>query len=378
MSGNSPRRRARFKPKAVRLPSLIILFSFAFGSLAGAPLAVEERGTLPAGNSYAVLKPKPWNLQRALFLAPAQRTPDSPAEPALSTDDPLARALLAEGWLIATLAYRRPGIVLQDSVEDFNALRAHLVATHGAPGRLYVLGESVGGGIAVRLMENFPDDYAGALAVGGSFDLQEPAPTIGITFAPQRPVLLLPNQSESHAPETYARMSTGAPFPAVLWKIGRDGRSNTNVAEKRAALQALVRWVEEGVVPPQQFDATVPPPTRPSTVVFSADRLSATGRVTSIDRVRGDVTLDFQPADLEALGISRGSLFAVVTTDSSGAQRTTRVLYGQNLRQAKSGDWMALPEAEGGLLLTVFRGHAAAVSGLEVGAAVTLRRLRND
>lgn len=355
---------------------LLILFSLAFAHLAAAA-PVSDRGTLPGGAAYAALKPRAWNQQRLLLIAPAQRAEAQAADPVLAPTSPLVRPLLDQGWLVATLAYRRPGVVIKDSIEDFNALRRHLASAHGQPSRVYVLGESLGGGIAVRLMENYPDDYAGGLAVGGSFDLQEPAPTIGVTFAPQRPVLLLPNQSESHAPETYVKVTASTPIPAVLWKIGRDGRSNTNAAEKLAALAALVKWVETGASPPANFDATLPPPPRPSAVTFAPDRQSAEGRVTAVDPVRGDLTLDFQPSDLDALGIARGSLFALVTRDGAGQTRTTRILYGQNLRQAKAGDWMALPESEGGLLLTVFRGNAAAVSGLATDARVTIRRLRN-
>lgn len=378
MPGKSSLRPPRFKPKAVSLARLLILFSFSFVALPAADVVVQRGELSTSGVSYVVLKPRAWNQQRALLFAPAQRSEAQPAEPALSADSRLVRALVDEGWLVATLAYRRPGIVLKDSIEDFNALRTQFANTHGQPDRVYVLGESMGGGIAVRLMENFPDDYAGALAIGGAFDLQEPAPTIGVSFAPLRPVLLLPNQSESHAPETYVKVTANTPFPAVLWKIGREGRTNTNLAEKRAALNALVRWVESGQVPPQNFDATLPPPPRASSVKFSADRSAATGRISALDPVRGDLVADFQSQDLEALGITRGSLFALQISDATGQRRTIRVLYGQNLRTAKTGDWMALLEAEGGLLFTVYRGNAAAVSALRIGDAITLRRLRND
>lgn len=361
----------------MRLPRLLFSFCCAFVALHAADLTID-RGQLPSGTAYTALKPRTWNQKRVLILAPSQRATASAADAALDPSAPLVRALLAEHWLVATFAYRRPGIVIKDSLEDLTALRAHLAATHGAPDRVYVLGENLGAGVAVRVIENFPDEFAGALAVGGPFDLQEPAPTIGVAFAPQRPLLLLPNQSESHAPETYVKTTARTEHPPVLWKIARDGRANSNTAERLAALAALVAWVEEGRVPPQNFDATVPPPARASSVTFTADRSAATGRVTALDPVRGDLTLDFQPADLDALGLARGSFFAVIVTDASGGSRTLRVLYGQNLRAAKPGDWFALPEAEGGLLLCVHRGHAASVSGLAIGSTVTLRRLRDE
>ncbi|MBA4136515.1 MAG: hypothetical protein C0518_04275 [Opitutus sp.] len=354
-----------------------LLLAFAAPAASAASSFVSERGTLPSGVTYLALKPTNWDRHRLLLYAPAQRAEAQSADAPLDYAQPLVRTLLSEGWLVATAAYRRSGVVLKDSMEDLEQLRAQLAATHGQPDRVYVLGESLGAAIAVRMMENYPDDYAGALAVGGAFDLQEPAPTIGVAFSPQRPLLLLPNRSESDAPNAYVKAAARALVPPVLWHIARDGRANTNAAEKLAALAALVSWAEDGTRPPQNFDATAPPPMRDSVVEFSADRTEAVGEVLGLDPLRGDLTLNFQPADLEQLGIARGTFFAAIVNRAGGA-RTLRVLYGQNLRRAKPGDWMALPEAEGWMLFAVFRGNAAAVSGLRAGDKVTLRRLRDQ
>lgn len=354
---------------------LLACFLAALASAHAASIRID-RGTLPTGTPYLALKPATWDQGRVLLFAPAQRGSTQPAEPQLDPASPLVRPLLEAGWLVATIAYRRPGIVFFDSIADFNALRTHLAHTHGPSDRIYLLGESMGAGLAVRLVENFPDDYAGAVAVGGPFDLQEPAPTLGVSFSPQRPLLLLPNQSESHAPAGYAKAAARARFPPALWKIARDGRANINAAEKLSALAAVVHWVETGLAPAPNLDATLPPPLRASEVTFTTDASSATGRVVAVDPVRGDLVVNFQPADLERLGIARGTFFAVALPTSGAEPRIIRVLYGQNPRTAKPGDWTALPEAEGWLLLSVHRGQAAAVSGLAVGSPLTLRRLR--
>lgn len=356
----------------MRLGRVIFLFLAAFTALHAT--IVSEVGPLPDGASYAALRPAAWNQRRLLLIAPAQRAEASPAAAKLDPTSPLVRSLLAEGWAVATLGYRRPGIVLKDSVDDLRRLRATLADRHGPADRVYVLGESMGGAVAVRLVENHPDDYAGALAVGGAFDLQEPSPTLGVTFLPQRPLLLLPNQSESYAPELYVRAATTAPVTPILWRIGRDGRSNINPAEKHAALQALVRWVESGTVPPANFDAIAPPPEQPSLATFSADNSTATARVRSIDPVRGDLVLEFQPRDLDRVGIARGTWFALVLGDG----RVIRTLYGQNLRDTQRLAWMALPEAEGWMIFFAHRGQAAAISGLRVGDSVSIRRLADD
>jgi hypothetical protein len=345
------------------------------GVAAAAPV---EQGGLPGGGTFAALRPASWSQDRLLLVAPAQRTDDQPALASLDARDPLVAPLLADGWMVATVGYRRTGIVLKDGLDDLGALRALLAQRHGAADRTYVLGEGLGGAIAVRAVEHRPDDFSGALVVGGPFDLQEPAPTVGISFTPQRPLLLLPNQSENHAPLGYAAAASGVADRPVVWTIRRDGRGNTRAVEKLAALAALVRWVEDGVAPRADFDPTIPAPPRPSVARFSSDDASATGRVVAIDPLRGDLTLDLQPADLDRLRVARGSFFALVVAGPGGAERIVRVLHGQNLRDAKRGDWMALPEAEGGLLVFVHRGSAAANAGLRAGDTVTVRRLRGD
>lgn len=357
-----------------RRPLLLLLLALASECAA---VSVEQ-GDLPGegGGTFALLRPAAWSQDRLLLVAPPQRTEDSPATPLPDPGHPLFRPLLADGWMVAVLGYRRPGIVLRDSLDDLVRLRALLAQRHGPADRTYVLGEGLGGGVAVRAVEHRPDDFNGALVVGGPFDLQEPAPTIGISFTPQRPLLLLPNQSENHAPTGYAQAAAGTPEPPVVWTIRRDGRGNTRAVEKLAALAALVRWVEDGVAPRADFDPTIPAPPRPSVAGFSTDDSAATGRIVAVDPIRGDLTLDLQPADLERIGVARGSFFALVVAGPDGAERVIRVLHGQNLREAKRGDWMALPDAEGGLILFVHRGSAAANGGLRAGDTITVRRLR--
>ncbi len=361
-----------------RRPIALLLLALPVLALDARPVSVEQ-GDLPGGGggTYALLRPtNAWSQDRLLLVAPPQRTEDSPATPLPDPAHPLFQPLLSDGWMVAILGYRRPGIVLRDSLDDLVRLRALLEERYGAADRTYVLGEGLGGGVAVRAVENRPNEFSGAVVVGGPFDLQEPAPTIGVSFTPQRPLLLLPNQSENHAPLTYAQAAAGAADKPVVWTVRRDGRGNVRAVEKLAALQALARWAEDGVAPRADFDPTQPAPPRPSTVQFSPDGLSAQGRVAAVDPVRGDVVLDVQPTDLENLGVARGSFFALVVASPDGTERVIRVLHGQNLRDAKRGDWMALPEAEGGLLLFVFRGQAAANAGLKVGDTVTVRRLR--
>jgi pimeloyl-ACP methyl ester carboxylesterase len=352
----------------VRLARLLVLFSLAFTGLRAADVVIET-GTLDSGALYTVAKPVRWN-GRVLLLAHAYRTDEQPLHASLPTRQPFARTLLDQGWLLATTSFRRNGVVLRDAIEDLEALRKQIAAVHGEPARVYLVGEAMGGAIAVRMVESLPDSYSGAVAVSPEFQLQEPQPTIGLTLQPRRPLLLLANQSELSGPRGYATTAAHAAFPPVLWHVARNGHANINSLEKLAALDAVVRWVEEGRAPERNADATRAPDTGPSQIEFAPDNSVGVGRVIMLAPGSGDLVVNFQPADLTRLGIKPRTRFALVI-----GSRVIRVFYATTPAPVKRDEWFGFPEADGWFTLAVNRGNAAAVSGLQVGDAITLRRL---
>lgn len=352
----------------MRLVRLLIFFSLAFAALRAADVVLET-GKLDSGALYTVAKPVRWN-GRVLLLAHAYRTDEQPLHAALPTRQPFARALLDDGWLLATTSFRRNGVILKDAIEDLDTLRKQIAAVHGAPSRVYLLGEAMGGAIVARLAESFPDDYSGAVAISPDFQLQEPYPTIGLTLQPRRPLVILANDSELSGPRGYVTTAARATFPPVLWRVARSGHANINSAEKLAALQALVRWVEESRAPEPNADATRAPETGPSQIEFAPDNSAGAGRVTAILPGSGDLVVNFQPADLARLGIKPRTRFALVI-----GERVIRVFYATTPSPVKRDEWFGHPESDGWFTLAVNRGNAAAVSGLQVGDAVVLRRL---
>lgn len=328
-----------------------------------------ETGKLSSGALYTVAKPVRWN-GRVLLLAHAYRTDEQPLHASLQETRPPVRPLLDEGWLVATTSFRRNGVILKDAIDDLDALRRQIAAVHGAPQRVYLLGEAMGGAIVARMAESLPDDYAGAVAISPEFQLQEPHPTIGLSLQPRRPLLLLANQSELSSPRGYVTAAAKSTVAPVLWSVARNGHANVNSAEKLAALAAVVRWVEEGRRPEPNFNATRSPEIGPSQVAFAPDRSAAAGRVLEILPGSGDLVINFQPGDLAQLGIKPRTRFAVVV-----GSRVIRVFYATTPAPVKRDEWFAFPEADGWFTLAINRGNAAAVSGLHVGDTVVLRRL---
>lgn len=75
---------------------------------------------------------------------------------------------LSQGYAIARSEYSTLGWSVAEAVGDSEALRAHFVARHGAPRRTFLMGHSMGAHIALAVLEQHPQHYAGALALCGA------------------------------------------------------------------------------------------------------------------------------------------------------------------------------------------------------------------
>jgi pimeloyl-ACP methyl ester carboxylesterase len=283
----------------------------------------------------------------------------------------LAEALVAEGWVVATSAYRRNGWIMEDAARDLRNLHALVsVATGGDPGQVYLMGESMGGGIATLLAEQSDSPFHGVLAMGAYLygpiggDVEDP-PALGahLSLRPQRPILYLTNVTEIEGPQAYVSAAADAAVPPVLWSIDRSGHVNLNEAEQRAALEALVAWVEEGEVP-ASIEATqkVAPP---STATFADGR--ATGEVIRRVPIFGNFITSFVPEDFQRLGIELGDVFLL-----SVADQEIPILLGETYNDVPTGEWVGFWEANGHLLICRNYRNAVQTLGVEDAAVVTV------
>jgi pimeloyl-ACP methyl ester carboxylesterase len=346
----------------------LLALLLAPGRLHPATAAKLAEGRLD-GALYAIALPAHWN-GRLLLLAHGYRPDDQPLHARLYEDRPPVAPLLEQNWIVAITSYRRNGIILGDAIADLENLRAHIETKYGSPQRTYLMGESMGGAIVTLIAESAPDRFAGAVAIGAVLDVRETGATPGFSLQPQNPLLFLTNRSELSGPSVYVRDARRAAIPPVLWRIARDGHVNVNAAEKLAALAALVRWVEDGVRPAADFDATLaPPPGSAEATPVKAG--SVPGLVTEVHPVYGNLTLNVRADDLDRLGIAQKTWFGLVV----GA-RTFRVYYGylyNRFDAVKRGQWIAFPNADGHLVVAINRGNAAAAAGLKAGDSVTVR-----
>lgn len=355
-----------------------VLLAGALPASTGAEITLET-GELD-GARYTLARPARWN-GGLLLLAHGYRAPDRPLIADLYPERLARRTLLEEGWMVAKTSYRRNGLVIGDAIADLDALRAHVAKTFGEPARVLLEGESMGGLIVTLIAERTPEvppRYHGAIALGAALHLRETGSPLGLSLQPNVPLLFVSNRNELEGPRRYvaAELPREPTLRPVLFRVERDGHVNLNQHERLAALRAMNGWLDRGRLslprPPadsREFDATVPPPARPSAARFHADGRGFDVRVVEVTLGHGNVLLDAQPADFAAAGIGGMTYLQLRAGD-----RTFRVRHARDFGDVPRGDWVVFPNADGYCWLARNREDAAATAGLAVGATVTLRR----
>jgi pimeloyl-ACP methyl ester carboxylesterase len=355
---------------------------------AAAPAAVTspaftvETGSID-GALYTAIIPRTWNRQ-LLLIAHGLREADMPLVADLNPDALAYRTLAEEGWIVAKTSYRRNGVIVADAIADLDALRARLAAAQGAPSRVLVEGDSMGGLIALLLAEREPDtvtaglrSYDGVVAVDLAPTVRENNQSVGLTLHPGVPVVFLANQSELAASQAYAanaRPATADRQPLLL-RVSRDGHVNVNQPERLAALRLLNRWLDAGrdALPrpargEAAVDVTVEAGRQPTQVTMHADGRGFDARVLQVTERFGNLYLNVQPDDFIAVGIKSLDWFQLKFGD-----RVFRTRYGNYFDNVATGEWVAFGSADGFTWVGRNNANAAALAGLKAGDTITFR-----
>ena len=341
------------------------------------PIWQTEDGEID-GAKFSIARPSHWN-HHVLLLAHGYVPAARPLIVDFAPEQVAYRTLLNEGWMIAKTSYRRNGIIVADAIADLNALRQHIIEKHGAPDRVILEGESMGGLIVTLMVERDAARYDGAVAIGAALKIDEPGSRIDPSHQPKRPLVFLSNQSELDGPLAYAAAPTARADPEsipAVFRVGRNGHVNVNQAERLAALRALNSWIDSGrkSLPPYEagrayHDATVVPGPAPSQVKQQSDRRGFTARVTHVSQTFGNVFISAQPADFAAVGIATGQWFELLAHDKS-----YRTYYGSDFGSVKEGEWVVFPDADGFFCVSRNFADAAGTAGLKAGDSVIIRQ----
>lgn len=125
--------------------------------------AAKQYWGIHQGAGYRMEVPDDWNGQLLIFAHGLRGT-----GPELIVDDPPIRDyLVRNGFAWAASSYRRNGYVVDEAIEDTQALRDLFVERFREPDRTYLMGGSMGGHITAAGIERYPDTYDGAMPLCG-------------------------------------------------------------------------------------------------------------------------------------------------------------------------------------------------------------------
>jgi pimeloyl-ACP methyl ester carboxylesterase len=113
---------------------------------------------------YKIFIPKDWKHKLVMF-AHGYEFMGSPSAVNSPQLDQMARIFLDRGFAVAASAYKYQGYALPQGVEDTETLRQFFQDKYGFPDSTFMTGQSMGGGVALAMMENFSKNYQGALAM---------------------------------------------------------------------------------------------------------------------------------------------------------------------------------------------------------------------
>jgi len=145
-----------------RRPFSMLLVLTALLAFAGPAFADEFfDGATGPGSVYRLIRPTNWN-GILLLYAHGYVSKDQPV--GIPDDAQLVAALAAaQGFAVAVSSFSENGWVVKDGTQRMHQLVGLFTSKFGQPTRVYVAGGSMGGLIAIRMIETWPTEFAGVL-----------------------------------------------------------------------------------------------------------------------------------------------------------------------------------------------------------------------
>ena len=155
----------------VRACALLIVVSLGIAGHASADDVVD--GQLGPGALYRLVRPTNWNGGLVVYahgFVPRSAPVGMPPEA-----DLVAGIVTSRGFAVALSSFSENGWAVKDGAQRTHQLLAIFTSRFGRPTRVYIGGVSMGGLITIKLVEQYPGAFAGALplcAVAGGTRLQ--------------------------------------------------------------------------------------------------------------------------------------------------------------------------------------------------------------
>jgi pimeloyl-ACP methyl ester carboxylesterase len=144
------------------MKNILFLLLFAH-TLFAQNIAKIDSGAINGANYKIIFPP---NYQKKLVMfAHGHEFMGSPSQIKRPDFQQRVKPFLDRGFAVAASAYLYQGFAMPQGVDDTEALRKHFFKQYGKPDTTFVVGQSMGGGVALATMENFDKNYQGALGL---------------------------------------------------------------------------------------------------------------------------------------------------------------------------------------------------------------------
>ena len=117
------------------------------------------------GANYRIIFPEKWQNKLVMFAHGYELMGSLPQQS--HNDDWLKQMTpyIERGFAVAASDYSLQGWALQEGVDETEELREFFIDKYGSPDTTFMVGGSMGGGITLAIMENYGNNYDGALAL---------------------------------------------------------------------------------------------------------------------------------------------------------------------------------------------------------------------
>jgi|WetSurMetagenome_2_1015567.scaffolds.fasta_scaffold06663_3 pimeloyl-ACP methyl ester carboxylesterase len=151
-----------------------LLMTPMFMTASAATSYTETNGTL-GGANYTIRIPNPiesWNRDVVVLCRGySHDMPSTPMGTAPFSNENWSQAAITRGAAFAVSTYGHGGYCVQEGMNATYQLTQYVRSTFNATGKIYLVGVSMGGNIALMLGEKYPQVYSGILDVCGAKNL---------------------------------------------------------------------------------------------------------------------------------------------------------------------------------------------------------------
>ena len=131
-------------------------------------VTVDINGTL-GGADYLMRIPSNWNGELIVFCRPFSILEPTPAYLASQADN--YAVLVTMGYAFALSTFGAGGYCIKEGIIRTHQMTEYLIDNYDITGKVYLIGISLGGNIALLLGAKYPELYDGVLDIAGSKDL---------------------------------------------------------------------------------------------------------------------------------------------------------------------------------------------------------------